>query len=606
MNAKNSNVLQYKNTKKLDNNNTKTQKKILGACLKECVHVLGILNFFRMAERMDYETNFLGPAVPIETIIKEINQYKPQIVAISYRLTPANGVKYVNQFVERIKQNNLGDRMFILGGLPDLIKKFREKDFFDAFFEGGETHDEVLPILKGFNSRTKSERRQRATDLVSRIEFNKPYPILRAHFGLKDLDQTFKGIKELSQSKVLDIISIAPDQAAQEWLQKPDILKEKSKGSGGAPIRSQQDLAKMDELRKDPTGNYPLLRIYSGTQDLIKNGNLFHKTINNAWAAIPVFWYSELDGRGPSKLKSAIKEHFDAIEWHANHDIPVEINDPHQWGLRMAPDHLVVADAYLSAYIAKKLGVKNYVEQMMFNTPPGNSYGMDFARVLAMWDIVQPLIDEDFNIIKETRAGLAYLSPRDTAAKGQLVASTMIQMAIQPDIMHIVSFCEGNHAARPEDIIESCKLVKNVIHDSLFGLPNLAEDPNVLSRKKELLSQARYLLSNLYYYGLEMGYKDPFLSVEFLTHIVEKGIFDAPQLRDNNAALGVMKTRIIDGKCVMVDGNGNKLLEQQRLENLISDFRDFSGKVSHAEVQSSLFSLNNTETRVKSPEGDIR
>ena len=37
-------------------------RKYLGTCLENCVHVAGILNFFRIANEVGYETKFLGPA----------------------------------------------------------------------------------------------------------------------------------------------------------------------------------------------------------------------------------------------------------------------------------------------------------------------------------------------------------------------------------------------------------------------------------------------------------------------------------------------------------------------------------------------------------------
>ncbi len=274
-----------------------------------------------------------------------------------------------------------------------------------------------------------------------------------AHYGLPSLDDTYRGIRKISKSKVLDIISIAPDQAAQEWFHHPEIIRKKPKGSGGVPIRKKEHLDKLYE--NSQIGNHPLLRIYSGTQDLVKNAELFYATLNNAWAAIPIFWYSQLDGRGPLPVQNAIEEHFVAIRWHAEKNIPVEVNDPHQWGLRSATDQMVVADAYLCAKIAKELGVTHYIEQLMFNTPAGNTFKMDLARVLAMIDIVSPLIDEKFTIYKETRTGLAYLANDPTVAKGQLAASTMIQLSVQPHIVHVVSFSEANHAANADDIIES-------------------------------------------------------------------------------------------------------------------------------------------------------
>jgi hypothetical protein len=42
---------------------------------------------------------------------------------------------------------------------------------------------------------------------------------------------------------------------------------------------------------------------------------------------------------------------------------PLEINDPHQWGLRYASDDMQTTDHVLCAVIALKKGIKNYVMQ---------------------------------------------------------------------------------------------------------------------------------------------------------------------------------------------------------------------------------------------------
>ncbi len=46
------------------------------------------------------------------------------------------------------------------------------------------------------------------------------------------------------------------------------------------------------------------------------------------------------------------------------------------------------------------------------------------------------------------------------------------------------------------------------------------------------------------------------------------GLFDAPQLQGNPVAKGELHTRIIDGKCVMVDKNNQPWPEMTRLEEL--------------------------------------
>ncbi len=544
------------------------KKMILGACLEDCIHVAGILNFMQLASRYGFKTIFLGPACKTKQIIENIEKYQPEIVAISYRLTPQNGKKFIESFLSSFNSIISFKPTLIFGGLPELSKHVKSLGKFYYTFSGGETLDECVNVLRSLAEGKRDEFVKNtevftASTLIERIKQKAPFPILRAHFGLPDLEETLLGVRRIAESRVLDVISIAPDQAAQESLQRSEILTHAPKGSGGVPIRSKADLIAIYQASR--IGNFPLLRIYSGTRDLVKNADMFQDSIKNAWAAIPIFWYSELDGRGPYSLKDAIQEHLDAIKWHALRNIPVEINDPHQWGLRLAPDHLVVADAYLVARIAKELGVNYFIQQLMFNTPSGVSWKMDLARIFAMIEICQDLVDYNFHIIKETRAGLSYLSSNQNVAKGQLAASTLLQMYVKPEIIHVVSFSEGDHAAKPEDIIESCEIVRNVITEAIAGAPNIEQDAEIVKRKEELISEAKVLLNHLESLGKSMNVSNIYTDAAFLAYIVKSGLFDAPQLLGSKVAKGTMNTAIVDGKCVMVDNQGNFLPESCRL-----------------------------------------
>ena len=72
------------------------------------------------------------------------------------------------------------------------------------------------------------------------------------------------------------------------------------------------------------------------------------------------------------------------MAWHGARDIPVELNEPHHWAMRDAPDVVSVVASYLSAYNARALGVRDYIAQYMFNSPPGLSDRMDWARYLML------------------------------------------------------------------------------------------------------------------------------------------------------------------------------------------------------------------------------
>jgi hypothetical protein len=537
---------------------------IAGACLGDCIHVAGLTNFLRIAKQYGYQSEFIGVAVPVPKLIEKIKNSPAKIIALSYRLTPKVGLSLIKQLIHEVKKQSLTRRDFYLGCLPELAKYTSKLKFFKKIFTGGEPLDEFYSIFQV--NKTQDGVISYPSDLITRIQSKQPYPVIRAHFGLPSLEETYKGVQKIAESKVLDIISIAPDQASQEWFHHPNVIRKKPKGSGGVPIRKKAHLEKI--FKQSQTGNFPLLRIYSGTQDLVKNAELFHSSLNNAWAAIPIFWYSQLDGRGPLMIKDAIQEHFKAIQWHANHKVPVEINDPHQWGLRQATDSMVVADAYIVARIAKELGVNKYIEQLMFNTPAGNTFNMDFARVLAMIDIVSPLADNVFTIYKESRTGLAYLSMDQSQAKAQLAASTLLQLSVQPDIVHVVSYSEANHAAYAKDVIESCKMVNKIIQDGVNNLPNNLLDKTINEQRTHLLDQAKILIASFEQFGSNLGFENPYLSPECLSEAVREGLFDAPQLKGFNGAKGTIDTEIIDGKCVAIGPDGSIIDEKLRINDL--------------------------------------
>ncbi len=237
------------------------RKAIVGASIEECIHVAGVLNFFQVAERVGYKTTFLGPAVKIEDVLDYVKKNDVGVVAISYRLTPEVGKKHLERFVQAVHDSGIRSRKYLLGCLPELAEEARKMEFFEAVFTGGETVDEVLPAL-GLSGAHDEGPREYPKDLLGRIAYKTPYPILRAHFGLPTMQETLDGVAALAEASMLDVISIAPDQAAQEWLQRPEILATKSGGAGGAPIRSRSDLEAI--FRRSQRGNFPLLRIYSG------------------------------------------------------------------------------------------------------------------------------------------------------------------------------------------------------------------------------------------------------------------------------------------------------------------------------------------------------
>ena len=311
-------------------------------------------------------------------------------------------------------------------------------------------------------------------------------------------------------------------------------------------------------------GNYPLVRCYSGTADVMEYGKLLKESIDNAWTAVPLFWYNELDGRGPRTLEESLVDALNLIKWNAENGYPVEINEPHHWGLLDAHDVIPVAMAYICAYVAKKQGVKDYIAQFMFNNPHGLTFSMDLAKILAMIEIIEPLESESFRIYRETRAGLALFHADEDVAKGQLAASTFMQMVVRPHIIHVVGYCEANHAATADEVIESCKIVKGVIRHALGDTFSIDKDPAIVRRKDQLLKEAAVLLDFIRDEYSSMD--DPLANPAVLCDCVRKGYIDAVHIVKNEKYRGNLKTKIAEGCCVAIDpDDGRILLEEERL-----------------------------------------
>lgn len=537
-------------------------KKIVGAAIGNDIHVAGLLNFLNLAKNEGFEIHYLGGAVPIEKLIGAIIEVDPQIVAISYRLGEEPLKNLLNEFLDKIKQLKKENIKFVFGGTIETGKVAREYSLFERVFDGSEEIEEVLNFLKGRGKEIKEEDYPQT--LWERVEFKKPYPLIRHHIGLQTLEETIEEIKKLAESKLLDIISIAPDQNCQSYFFEKEKIDEKLSGAGGAPIRTEEDFRKLYEASR--RGNYPLMRCYSGTRNIVKFSKLLKETINNAWAAIPIFWYSELDRRSDRELLSAIKENMEGIKWNAQNGVPVEVNDSHQWELRNAHDSLAVADSFLVAYIAKKLGVKYYIQQYMLNSPPNLSPKMDIAKSLARKELVESLQDENFKVYTMIRTGLLSYPSDPYQAMGQLVSSMFYGSYLKPDIIHVVAYTEAIKRATSKEIIESIKMVKRAYLLADSGLPNFYEDREIKNRVLELKDEAMYLIEKIKELG--KGKEEPLLDPETLFSAVETGIFDAPGLLGFSVAKGKIRCEVINGANYAVDDNGNILKEKDRLKRL--------------------------------------
>ena len=537
-------------------------RTIVAGALGNCVHVAGTVRFLSVAEELGYRTVFLGAANSVDRIVDAVKLEDPEIVGISYRLTPEVAERLVLELKGKLRAHGLLDRRFAFGGTPPVCDVIERLGLFERCFNGLEDPEDVWSYLRGKDGSAVSGEVEYGQTLFDRLEQKRPYPLLRHHFGLPTLDETIRGAKVIAESGVVDVMSIAPDQNAQESMFRPEEMDSDLDGAGGVPVRSAADLNAV--YRASRCGSYPLLRIYSGTRDLVSWAEMAQQTVHNAWAAIPLCWYSRLDGRSTRTPEEAIAENQACMRWHGLRDIPVEVNEAHHWSLRDAHDTVSVVMSYLAAYNARAMGVTRYVAQYMFNTPPGTEGAMDLAKIAAQIEMVESLHGPEFISVRQIRAGLLHLSPKLLQAKGQLAASTMLALAVRPHIIHVVGFCEGDHAAGPDDVIESCEIVKGVLRNAMWGMPDVLHTPIIRDRKRRLMSEAEVTLKAIS--DLSEKGEDAFASPRVLVEAIRLGILDAPHLKGNAYAAGQLVTRVVGGAVDAVHPDtGQVISEAERL-----------------------------------------
>jgi hypothetical protein len=530
------------------------ERLIVGAAIGDCVHVAGVVNFLNLAEQLGYETICLGPAVSVDALLDKVAALNPAMVAVGYRLTPENCRSLLADLAAKVKARGEDRRAWLFGGTEPCVAHAQEVGLFQMTFASGTSKQAVVAFLRGEQAAETSRGAPPPQTLAERIRWKMPYPLLRHHFGRPTVAETVAGVVEIARAECLDVLSLGTDQNAQEHFFRPDEMDQKAHGAGGVPVRTPDDLASI--YAHSRLGNHPLVRCYSGTRDTLKWAPMLAETINNAWCAIPLFWYTQLDGRSTRPLREAIPETQKLMRWHAEHGIPVEMNESHHWSLRDAPDVVAVVAAFLAAYNARAAGVENYVQQLMFNNPPNTSPTMDLGKMLAKLELVEALQGEHFSVWRETRGGLTSYPPDASVACGHLAATVCLQMQLKPHIVHIVGPTEAHHATTADELIQACRITDGAISQCLLGLPDMTGDAGVQRRKAELLADAAVLLGAIAQLG-RPG-RDPYTDENVLAEAVELGLLDAPHLRGNAAGCGKIVTRMERGACVAVDPQSGK------------------------------------------------
>lgn len=571
-----------------------TKRRVLNCSIDPCVHTLGVEKFAEWMETMGigYLAIKLGPAVSIDELIDKIRESKPEVVSFCYRLGDLHVDEIIKELVEKVckfeLQNAKSGIRYCFGGLRPAANLVRAMTGLhvlkDKFSPNKDRHFNLEKIAEDYKDNEKYQKffdlvvddyvtmaeldefaRNRikiakdkiawSDDLLERIKQVRELenrPILRAHIGAaaETIQPTVDGVKAISEAGCLEIVSLAPDQVTQAFLPKFDRGEENPKkyrnGEGGSPIRSREDLRTLKDATK--CGNYPMTRIYSGTDELVEAAKIFEETLHMPFPAVPIFFYNRLDGRGPLSILDGINEHFNTMRWWALIDKPLEINDPHQWQLRRCTDDMYVTDHILCGIVAMKMGLKNYVMQLMFDLPPEIEPLNDLAKMKAAFEIIEPLTRYfDYNIIKETRGGLSSFPPNLDEAKSHLAMTTYWQMFMEPEIVHVVSYCEAHHDAKPEDIVASCDITKQSFKEyERAPLPDIWNIPSVADRKEELKNGAMY---NIFHLALMGGYEGKVTLEDFSKFTVSKEIsVKRKKVEEKEMNYETMLLDLIDGK----------------------------------------------------------
>jgi hypothetical protein len=539
---------------------------IVGAAIGDCVHVAGVVNFLNLAEQIGYETVCLGPAVSIDELLDKVEALDPARVAVGYRLTPENCAALLQELAAKAAARGQQHRAWLFGGTEPCVALAREVPLFQAAFPSGTSKAAVVAFLRGEQNHA-APGTPPPQKLAERIAWKAPYPLIRHHFGRPTVAETVAGAVEIAQAGCLDVLSLGTDQNAQEHFFRPAEMDQSAHGAGGVPVRTEEDLSTIYAHTR--LGNHPLVRCYAGTRDTLPWADMLARTINNAWCAIPLYWYTKLDGRSHRPLREAIPETQRLMRWHAERGIPVEMNESHHWSLRDAPDVVAVVAAYLAAYNARASGVRDYVQQLMFNTPPNTSPAMDLGKMLAKLTLVESLQNEHFHVWRETRGGLTSYPPDPAVARGHLAATVFLQMQLKPHIVHIVGHTEARHATTAAELIEACGIAQGAIEQCLLGLPDMTADSRVQRRKTQLLEGAAVLLAAIARLGT--AGRDPYTDANVLATAAEVGLMDAPHLRGNSAGKGTIVTRMIGGACFAVEPKtGEPIAETERVERILA------------------------------------
>lgn len=566
------------------------QRFFIGATLGNDPHTEGLFKAQRIARLGAVEGLILAPSDSLHALLNAVKTHNPSHIGLSYRLSPDHAVNALIECLHALEENGLlrgagGEgRRIAFAALPESIARLRAREsdlplsvqFFsqkaaplervaqvlDYFQIEGSRRTAILtemkaelcppgiPILDqmaeavvaddGWQDEEGGQKPSPAArDSLTRRFEESDLPCLRSHFGIPadSIQPTVEGVRQLAEAGAVDEISLGSSDLSQRYFGEPEAFIGR-KNDGGVPYKTVEDLQLLHEATR--RGNFPGIKPYAH----VKNLTTFVDTclevgmLKGAHQAVPLFWFNELDGRGPLTLKESLVEHKETVALLAKRDIPVEMNDPNHWASRWAHDSIVVADYGLITAMMRSCSVTDMIFQFQLNKPAETGDFADLAKMGAALELIDRLKGGS-RIWRETRAGIEHFSPDLKKAKFQLARTTLLQMMLEPHMIHLVSYCEANHAATVHDIIDSARLVRHAARLFHRHAPELMPYRNqdaVVERQAFLVKEATFLLNAIarlhpQYEKLPLAESTPFLAdPDTLEEAVKKQYMAAPGL----------------------------------------------------------------------------
>jgi hypothetical protein len=608
-------------------------RKIVVTTLGRDPHTQGIYSFSRIARAAGFDVVSLPPDSTEGDILRTIQEEDPQFVGLSYRLSPNEGLKHVSSLMRRLNENGQlqtsgrNSRNIAFAGLPATVDAVT-KTFSDYKIKGiAQEKDRIRPLMDvldylGVEGNTKDEilhrEKQRlfpasiegldelaaeiANDRTPEPPLNPPSesareslllrikeiwpgrPHILTHFGRpgESIQPTIEGIEEIANARAVDRICLGSSDLSQRYFGRPKLWIGET-NDGGVPYMTVEDLVNLKEATN--RGNFPSLESYTHVVDMV---NFAEQAIEagiflGAHAAVPLYFFNQLDGRGPVSVEDSLEEHFATLRAYTDKGIPVEMNDPNHWCSRWAPDAVVVADYGLITAAMLASGVKDMVFQMQFNKPRETSDYGDLAKFSAGMEIARMIAPEStgVNMWRMSRTGIEYFEPDLEIARKQLARSTLLQMMLNPHIISQVNYCEALHIATTDDVVMSSEILRKSVRKYQSHQHELAKhvnDPQVLERKTELVREATFLLENIARLNPQYEKVQPDQLYKFLAdpktlyRAMEEGIMAAPGIFAEPFREIAAKTHtdVVPGGYVdSVNPNtGTSITQEQRLSHL--------------------------------------